>query len=65
MTVEELSREQFEELRESYYYSLLDSDDDILEEVIYPEDIPDNIILEHYDGVVFTADDFFCTAGQY
>lgn len=65
LDVSDLSEEQFAELKENYYYDILTSDDDIFEEVTCPEDIPDNIILEHYRHVVFTVDDFFCTAGQY
>ena len=64
MFVEDLNREQFEELREAYFYELFDSGE--CEEIgcSCPEDIPDSVIDDHYAGVEFSADDFFCTAGM-
>jgi hypothetical protein len=67
MTVRELSTEQFAELKETYYYQLLETGDkdEILGENSVASDIPDETVYEHYDGTEFTTDDFFCTAGQY
>jgi hypothetical protein len=66
MTVKELSAEQFAELKETYYYQLLETGDkdEILGENSVASDIPDETVYEHYDGTEFTTDDFFCTAGQ-
>lgn len=75
MTVQELSREQLTELKEHYLVEL--DDEGTLEEVtgldaIYygvladiNEIVPDEVVFEHYDGVDFVEDDFFCTAGCY
>ena len=59
MTVEELNREQFEELKSDYYFQNYEEMEG------YWTDVPDSVILEEYAGVIFSPDDFFCTAGQY
>lgn len=60
-TVYDLTREQLEELKNSFFWQ--DETQDILEGAYTsPEEIPDSIIFEHYDGVCFDDDDFFCTA---
>lgn len=67
MTVQELSREQYKELCQSYitefwtdfeegttspsYYDLAYADELVAEDIIY----------SHYDGINFTEDDFFCS----
>ena len=59
--VQDLTREQLNELKESFFWQ--DETQDILpDDIITSEQIPDYIIFEHYDGVCFTDDDFFCTA---
>ena len=67
MTVRELSTEQFAELKETYYYQLLDTGDkdEVLGENSVASDIPDEVVYAHYEGIDFGVDDFFCTAGQY
>lgn len=55
-TVEDLSHAELEELRGSYF-DQLDSDE-IFEDDI--NNITDEILFEHYNGIVFTDDDFFC-----
>ena len=47
-TVRELSKQEFEELKESY---LLDND---------VNEVEDEIIFEEFDGVYFVEDDFWC-----
>jgi len=47
-TVRELSKQEFEELKESY---LLDNDVD---------EVEDEKIFEEFDGVYFVEDDFWC-----
>jgi hypothetical protein len=54
-TVGELSREKFNELKESYFDQLLETDDDVLEGCT---EIPDDVIYTHYEGIMFTDDDF-------
>ena len=57
MSVYELSKEQFEELKDSYFYTVDNSYD-------YPSEIPDRVVQEHYKDRCFVNDDFFCTAGK-
>ena len=65
MDVTELSREQFDELKEDYFWELAAEDSELLEGITYPDEIPDDAVIEHYRGVCFTCDDFFCSAGRY
>lgn len=61
--VQDLNREQLDELKTAYFWQ--DETQDILpDDITFPEQIPDDIIFEHYDGVCFVPDDFCCTAGQ-
>ena len=59
MSVYELTRNQLDELKTAYFYQ--DEVQDILSEnIVYPEQIPDDIIFNHYDGIEFVDEDFFC-----
>lgn len=61
LMVQDLNREQLDELKTAYFWQ--DETHDILpDDITFPEQIPDDIILEHYDGICFVLDDFFCTA---
>lgn len=58
-TVQDLSHDELNELKSSFFYQ--DETQDINEGTFStPEDIPDKIIFEHYDGVCFVEEDFFC-----
>lgn len=62
-TVNELTQEELEELRDRYYHQGLD--DGSLNEVVGKEiesveDIPMDLVKCHYEGTYFTEDDFFC-----
>lgn len=58
-TVYDLSPAEMDELKQSFFWQ--DETQDILQGAFEsPEQIPDEIILEHYSGVCFTDDDFFC-----
>lgn len=59
MSVYELTRDQLDELKTAYFYQ--DEVQDILsEDIIYPEQIPDEVIFNHYDGIMFVDEDFSC-----
>ncbi len=61
LTVYDLSADQMEELKSSFFWQ--DETQDILEDdFTSPDQIPDEIIFEHYDGVFFSEDDFCCSA---
>lgn len=62
MNVTELSRDQLEELKETFFYENWDKP--VTLNYTYPAEIPDEIIFEHYSGINFVNDDFFCTAGR-
>jgi hypothetical protein len=79
MTVYDLTRDQLDELKESLFYQFLDDDDEqpfaiidpILKKIApdllnadFPDEIPDNVIFQVYDGINFVNDDFFCTFGK-
>jgi len=56
-TVHDLTTEELEELRDSYFSQLTDNGE---EELQSPQDIPMEDIIRHYEGVMFVEDDFFC-----
>ena len=67
MTVYELNRDQLTELKQRTV------SDEIYntkgrtasyDELANAESIPDEKVLEKYEGVEFSNDDFFCTAGK-
>lgn len=69
MNVTELNRDQLIELKQSYLCQLNDcGEHEEVVEVSYDElanadeVIPDDVIFEHYQGVIFSEDDFFCSA---
>lgn len=57
-TVHELSKEELEELRGNYFAQLQDQGEE--EEIYNPEEIPMDVIIQHYEGTMFVEDDFFC-----
>lgn len=59
-TVHDLSQDELQELRETYFYQLLDTDPEALGFITEAEDIPIEAIFEHYEGISFVSEDFFC-----
>ena len=60
MTVRDLNREQLNELKETYFLQLVDCDEDVLGDVTCSEEIPDEVIFNHFEGIMFTEEDFWC-----
>lgn len=57
----DLTPEEKAELKSSYFYQLQDDDPEVLgDEIQSPDQIPDDAVENHYDGVLFSEDDFFC-----
>lgn len=56
MFVKELNTQQLDCLRWAMFYD--DEADDILQGIKIPNDITDDMIFSHYDGVYFVEDDF-------
>lgn len=63
MLVQDLNREQLEELKTSYFW-LDDAQDVLPDDILIPEEIPDDIILDHYAGICFANDDFCCSTEE-
>lgn len=57
-TVHDLTTEELEELRDSYFYQLIEQGEE--EKLQSPEDIPISNVISHYEGIMFTDEDFFC-----
>lgn len=65
MTVQELTQEQLEELREAYFHQLVEGgDEEVLNGIDQAEDIPIGNVKAHYEGVHFVDDDFFCSMDE-
>ena len=60
MTVTELSLDELQELRETYFYQLLDTDPEVLGDITEADQISDDDIFNHYEGTSFVKEDFFC-----
>lgn len=58
-TVYDLTQEELNELKAAYFFAD-DIDDEILGDISSLEDIPNDFILNYYNGISFTDDDFFC-----
>lgn len=76
MTVQELNREQLNELRQSLYYSFRYDDDQRSQfEGVFTEreqafllhintcfwEIPDEMVIKAYDGIHFVEEEFWCS----
>lgn len=59
-TVYELRVDELDELRGTYYQQLLDTDPSVIEGFNSYLDVPLDVILLHYEGIMFVEDDFFC-----
>ena len=61
--VNELNQNELEELRSRYYYQLLDdgSLNEVMgQEINSEEEIPMELIKDHYSDTFFVDEDFFC-----
>lgn len=61
-TVYDLDDEELLELKYAYYDQLQYTDD--ADTFRMPEEIPDSVVLDHYVGILFTNDDFFCNCAE-
>lgn len=71
MNVTELSREQLVELKQYYICDKREIECEesgekystpSYSELVLSKNIPDDVIFEYYEGVIFSEDDFFCSA---
>lgn len=64
MTVHELNRDQLDQLKNALFWSDDPETAEILDDdIIVPEQIPDDIVFQHFAGISFVEDDFFCNEG--
>ena len=59
-TVHELSTQELEELRDTYFAQLQDQGEE--DEINSSHEIPMENVIQHYEGIMFVEDDFFCNA---
>ena len=59
-TVHDLSQSELEELRDSYFHQLLETDSDALGDIESPAQLPMENVIAHYEGIYFVDEDFFC-----
>lgn len=61
MTVIDLNREQLDELKQAYATQLAETDQEVIgyEGLTSATEIPDEVIFRHYEGIIFSEDDFF------
>lgn len=57
-TVHELNQDELEELRESYFCEIEEANGGVTS--ISVNEIPMEDVINHYDGIHFVEDDFFC-----
>lgn len=55
-TINQLTENEFEELRVTYFYELLEND----QLINHPSEITNEQLLNHYRGISFVDEDFFC-----
>lgn len=60
MMVRDLNREQLNELKETYATLLAETDQEVIgyEGLVSATGIPDDVIFNHYEGIIFSEDDF-------
>lgn len=68
MTVYELTEEELAELKGSMYWAFANEDsmwydpnaEKLVEDIDHPNQIPNEMIYEYFDGIDFVEEDFFC-----
>ena len=58
-TVQDLTQDELNELKTALFYDP-ETIDILPNNIAFPEQIPNDIIYNHYEGITFVNDDFFC-----
>ena len=58
--VEELNQNELEELRATFFDQLVTTNIEVLGDITSADQIPMSNIKEHYEGISFVEEDFFC-----
>lgn len=61
MNVRELNRQQLDELKRYYVRETLENP--TWQKIVDSIEISDEVIYNHYEGIDFVNDDFFCSCG--
>lgn len=63
MLVRDLNREQLNELKQIYAAQLAETEQEVIgyDGLSNATEIPDEVIFNHYEGIIFSEDDFFCS----
>lgn len=59
-TVHELTENELEELRDTYFAQLQETDEEILGDYTEAEQIPMSNVKQHYEDFMFVEEDFLC-----
>jgi hypothetical protein len=59
-SIDELNQDELEELRETYFDELLSTDSEALGDITSAKQIPMSNVKQHYEGISFVEEDFFC-----
>lgn len=60
MSVDELTEDEIDELRCALWFDDSDMGEDIRETFEWWTNIPTSVVYDHFAGIMFTEDDFFC-----
>ena len=63
MTVKELNQDQLDELKQAYICEMIENPS--YSELAEAVNISNEFIYHHYDGYIFSSDDFCCSCGEY
>lgn len=64
-TVENCTADQLDELRNAYFWADDTDHNELFALGVWgPDAVPDWLLFREYAGIMFTNDDFFCTAGR-
>jgi hypothetical protein len=58
--VRDLNQGELEELRFAYFYEMLDSNPELLDNIDFASEVPMEKLIEHYEHVSFVEEDFSC-----
>jgi redox-regulated HSP33 family molecular chaperone len=59
-SVHDLTQDELEELRATYFYQLLETDSEVLGDIESEDELPMDVVIAHYEDVSFVKEDFFC-----
>lgn len=58
--IRDLNQGELEELRFAYFYEMLDSNPELLDNIDFASEVPMEKLIEHYEHISFVEEDFGC-----